>query len=96
MNDHSLNELLARARACPPDTSGDEFAFETRLLAKLREDRHADERAPLAWRLCPWFVVPAAALAIWAIYNPPDIYPYSLTGENHDIQLAEYLTGTSL
>ena len=96
MNDDALNDLFARARACPLEPSSEEFAFETRLLAKLRAEQLAGVRDRLVWRLCPWFAAPAAALAIWTFRNPPEIYPVSLTGQNDIIQFTEYFTGTSL
>lgn len=96
MNDPALDDLLARARACPPDTANDEFAFETRLLARLREARQTDTRPPLAWRLWLWFAAPAAALALWTWLQPPELWPVTPAGGNDDMDLAEYLTGTPL
>lgn len=96
MNDHALSDLLARARANPPDTSGDEFAFETRLLTTLHATQVDCLGTSFPWRLWPWFAAPAVALALWTLYDPPDFYPNFPIGQNDDLSLVEYLTGTSL
>lgn len=96
MNDSTLNDLLARARAHPPDTATDGFAFETRLLARLRGERAANTRSPLVWRLWLWFAAPAAVFAIWATLQPPSIWPVTPAGGNDDLDLAAYLTGELL
>lgn len=96
MNDSALDDLLARARAHPPDTSAAELAFETRLLARLREERAVDSRPPLVWRLWLWFAAPAAVFAIWATLQPPSIWPVTPAGGNDDLDLAAYLTGKLL
>lgn len=96
MNDPTLNDLLALARSRPPDTSREEFAFEARLLARLRTEPPANIRSPLAWRLCLWFASPAVALTVWTVLNPPDLNPVPPTGQHDDLRLAEYLTGRLL
>src|SRR5437016_1365921 len=66
--DHQLDDLFRAARAERRDTSRAEFAFETRLLARIREER--DQAGWLgmfawAWKLCPAFASIVLALAIW-------------------------------
>ena len=61
MNDSfsSLDSLFARARAVRPDTARAAFAFETRLLARLRE-KGCPARSGmglLAWRLLPYLAL---------------------------------------
>ena len=68
MNDNpdpSLDRLLAAARAAAPDTSRVEYAFETRLAARLRAENGASLFA-WAWRLCPFFAALALAVAWWS------------------------------
>ena len=61
MNDSfsSLDPLFARARAVRSDTARTEFAFETRLLARLREARTPvrSGMGVLAWRLLPYLAL---------------------------------------
>jgi hypothetical protein len=62
MNDSSsLDPLFARARALRPDTARAEFAFETRLLARLRG---AQKPAHSGMGLLAWRVVPYLALLV--------------------------------
>lgn len=66
--EQKLNELFRAARASRRDTSRAEFAFETRLLARIRAEREQGGwlgSLIWAWRLCPAFAAVAVALAIW-------------------------------
>jgi hypothetical protein len=68
MNDPQLDALFARARANRPDTSKAEFAFETRLLARLREEKETSSSsiwAMVSWRLMPFFAACVVALTLW-------------------------------
>jgi hypothetical protein len=68
MNDNldpKLEALFAAARAQVPDTSRVEYAFETRLAARLRAENGASLFA-WAWRLCPFFAALALAVAWWS------------------------------
>jgi len=62
----SLDELFARARDRRPDTSRAEYAFETRLLARLHASRQADRAwAVVSWRMIPFFAVFTLGLVLW-------------------------------
>ncbi len=70
MNDNAddrLDALFAAARQDSPDTSRAEWGFETRVMARLRE-----ESSPFAsvvcwaWRLCPFFAALAVAATLWS------------------------------
>ena len=66
--DGTLDALFARARVQKPDTSAAEYAFETRLMARLREQRRPDLDsiwASVTWRLAPIFAACVIGLAIW-------------------------------
>ena len=64
--DHQLDTLFALARSRRPDTSAAEFAFETRLLARLRSHHDAGSIwALVSWRLIPFFAACVLALTIW-------------------------------
>ncbi|MCE0499523.1 MAG: hypothetical protein LV481_16410 [Methylacidiphilales bacterium] len=66
--DLELDALFARARAQRPDTSAAEYAFETRLMARLREKRRPDPEsiwASVSWKLSPIFAACVIGLAIW-------------------------------
>jgi hypothetical protein len=64
--DSRLDALFALARANRPDTSAAEYAFETRLMARLRARQEtASIWAVVSWRLVPFFGVCVVGLAIW-------------------------------
>jgi hypothetical protein len=63
MNPDPLDRLFAAARADVPDTSRAEFGFETRLLARLRENNGSI--FAFAWRLCPYFAALALLACAW-------------------------------
>ena len=64
--DEQLNTLFALARARRPDTSAAEFAFETRLLARLRARQETGSVwAMVSWRLMPFFAFCVVALTLW-------------------------------
>ena len=62
--DPQLDALCRAARADVPDSARAEFGFETRLLARLREERGTSIFS-WAWRLCPFFAALAIAAAFW-------------------------------
>jgi len=64
--DPELDALFALARDHRPDTSAAEFAFETRLLARLRWRQETGSIwALVSWRLIPFFAACVLALTIW-------------------------------
>ena len=102
MNDDSdarLNALFAAARREPVDVSHLEFGFETRVMARLREEANPFAAVmALAWRLCPFFAALALAASLWS--RTPDVRGESSaqlmvevarTGE--DQALLSYMTG---
>jgi hypothetical protein len=66
-SDTALDALFASARARHPDTSRQEYGFETRLLSRLRAARRPDRAAWTfaAWRLIPFFGIFVLALTLW-------------------------------
>jgi hypothetical protein len=65
-HDGQLDALFAQARAHRPDTSKAEYAFETRLLARLRTERETSSVwAMVSWRLIPFFAACVVALTLW-------------------------------
>ena len=62
--DSSLDALFRAVRTAVPDTARAEFGFETRLLARLREDRGTGLFA-WAWKLAPFFAAIALAAGWW-------------------------------
>ena len=70
MNDHDqddrLDALFALARVRRPDTSAAEFAFETRLLGRLRTQQETGSVwALVSWRSIPFFAACVMALTFW-------------------------------
>ena len=67
MNDNrdpQLDALFHAARTDAPDTARAEYGFETRLLARLREERGASIFS-WAWKLAPFFAAVAIAAGWW-------------------------------
>jgi hypothetical protein len=62
--DEQLDALLRAARDDAPDTARADYAFETRLAARLRAERNESWFA-WAWRLSPFFAALAVATAVW-------------------------------
>ncbi len=62
--DQKLDALFRAAREDAPDTAGAEFAFETRVLARLREER-GSSWFTIALRLSPIFAALVVAAAAW-------------------------------
>jgi hypothetical protein len=64
--DPELDVIFALARSRRPDTSAAEFAFETRLIARLRARREDHSAwATVSWRLLPFFAACIVALTFW-------------------------------
>jgi hypothetical protein len=63
--DPNLDRLLRAARDEAPDTARFEFAFETRLMARLREERSTSVFT-WAWKLAPFFAALAVAAGLWS------------------------------
>src|SRR6478735_9134918 len=59
--EETLDRLLRAARVQTPDTARYELAFETRVLARLREERGTSVFA-WAWKLAPFFAAVVAAV----------------------------------
>jgi hypothetical protein len=62
--DDSIDSLIRAAREDAADTSCVEFAFETRVMARLREERSLGV-ASWAWRLAPFFAALVVAAGMW-------------------------------
>ena len=62
--DPFLDRLFEAARAESPDTARVEYAFETRLMARLREERGSSVFA-WAWKLAPFFAAVVIAVGVW-------------------------------
>jgi hypothetical protein len=94
--DRKLEMLFAAVRAEPPDTARAEFGFETRLMARLREEAGGSLFA-WAWRLCPIFAVLALA-AVWAVHSSLRVeaaaqFVSGAAHENEEQLLLAYMTG---
>jgi hypothetical protein len=64
--DARLDALFALARARRPDTSSVEYAFETRLMARLKAaDETSSIWAKVSWRMLPFFAACVMVLALW-------------------------------
>lgn len=71
--DAQLDALFAQARMRRPDTSAAEFAFETRLLARLlAAEEPGSIWAMVSWRLVPFFAVCIVGLALWQVEAASD------------------------
>src|SRR5271154_2383720 len=71
--DEQLNALFALARENRPDTSAAEFAFETRLMARLRARPETGSIwAMVSWRMIPFFAACVLALTLWQAETATD------------------------
>jgi len=95
--DVELDRYFALARQAPPDISGVERNFETRVMARIRESREQqDPWYAWAWRLAPIFLVLTILLTGWSvIYSPahPDDPVATLASGTQEVALLDYLTG---
>jgi hypothetical protein len=67
MNDPELNAIFARARLRRVDTSRQKYAFETRVMARIKEEGEPSVGAiwaKVSWRMFPIFATCVLALAI--------------------------------
>lgn len=66
--DPILDPFFVRARARRPDTARAEYAFETRLLARLRESGKSPSAwGMVSWRMIPFFALFVLGLAFWQV-----------------------------
>jgi hypothetical protein len=63
--DEMLDRLFRAARHDLPGGTSLEFAFETRVMARLREETSTGLFA-WAWKLAPFFAVLAIAAGLWS------------------------------
>ena len=92
-----LDALFSAVRADAPDTARVEFAFETRLLARLREER-GTSLFSWAWKLAPFFAAIAIAAGWWGRLSIAQvettaqvIAEVALKGDDHT--LVSFVTG---
>jgi hypothetical protein len=94
--DQKLDALFAATRAAAPDTSRAEFAFETRLAARLRAE-NSGSLFTWAWRLCPFFAALALAVGWWSHTTQHEEVASPLVAEaapaNEEQLLVAYMTG---
>jgi hypothetical protein len=62
--DPMLDRLFEAARGEAPDTSRAEYAFESRLMARIREEQSSSIYA-WAWKLAPFFAAVVIAVGLW-------------------------------
>lgn len=92
--DVELDRYFALARLAPPDISGVERNFETRVMARIRESR--EPWYAWAWKLAPVFLALVLLLAGWSIsYSPAHpVDPVTmLASGSQEVALLDYLTG---
>ena len=70
--DEQLDRLFLAARAIKPDTAEIEEYFETRLLARIEEQRGKQPSwFAWSWRLVPWFATIVIIVGLVSvIYDP--------------------------
>jgi hypothetical protein len=102
MNDNSddrLDALFTAARQDSADTSRAEWGFETRVMARLREESNPFASVvSWAWKLCPFFAALAVATALWSRTESARVETeeYLLTQVSNKAEeqvLLTYLTG---
>jgi len=92
--DAELDGYIALARQAPPDISGVERNFETRVMARIREGR--EPWYAWAWRLAPVFLALTMLLAGWSLSYSP-LHPADpvtmLASGAQEVALLDQLTG---
>ena len=92
--DAELDRYFALARQAPPDISGVERNFETRVMARIREGR--EPWYAWAWRLAPVFLALTMLLAGWSLsylpLHPADAVTMLASGAQ-EVALLDQLTG---
>ena len=92
--DAELDRYFALARQAPPDISGVERNFETRVMARIREGR--EPWYAWAWRLAPVFLALTMLLAGWSLsylpLHPADPVTMLASGAQ-EVALLDQLTG---
>ena len=92
--DVELDRYFALARQAPPDISGVERNFETRVMARIREGR--EPWYAWGWRLAPVFLALVLLVAGWSMYYPP-AHPADpvtmLASGTQEIALLDHMTG---
>lgn len=95
--DVEIDRFFELARQAPPDISGVERNFETRVMARIREWREQqDPWYAWAWRLAPVFLVLTLLLAGWSVFYSPvrQADPVAtLASGTQEVALLDYLTG---
>ena len=70
--DKLLDKLFTAARSTRPDTAAIEDHFETRLLARIEEQRSSQTLwFAWAWRLIPWFATIVIVVGIGNVVLDP-------------------------
>ena len=95
--DEKLNSFFEAARSFRPYTSEQEGRFETRVMARLMEQRMAGpEWFPWAWRLIPAFAALAVILDVADLIMEsncsPDILAAIVNGQTNQL-ISHYLMG---
>ncbi len=95
--DDRLDRLFAAARNAPVDETASDEYFETRVLARIKEQREsADPWYAAAWRLLPAFVAVAAMVTICTLTFYPaksgDIFAAITSGQDENAGIS-FLTG---
>jgi hypothetical protein len=99
--DSQLDDLFRASRTTPPDTSHAEFGFETRLMARIREEREQSGwLAAWAWKLCPVFACVVVALTVWVLGTTADtasdLRDAAVGASSDEVALAEYFNQPNL
>lgn len=91
-----LDKLFVAGRAAKPDTAPTEFAFETRVVARVQAERRPLPWFALGWRLAPAFAALVLALGAWSVASsylePADLRVAIGTG-TEETSLVTHFTG---
>ena len=94
-HDEQLDRLFLAARSIKPDTAEIEEYFETRLLARIEEQRGKQPSwFAWSWRFVPWFAIVVIIIGIVnAVYDPLRSNDLFASLDNGD---EEYMTASLL
>jgi hypothetical protein len=91
-----LDKLFAAGRAAKPDTAPAEYAFETRVVARIQAERRPLPWFALGWRLAPVFGAIVLALGVWSVaglYLEPADLRTAIGSGTEESALVAHFTG---
>jgi len=96
-SDAQLDSLFAQARARRADTSAIEYGFETRVMARLRNEKQPGSIwALVSWRMMPFFAACVLGLVVWRVDMASEVDDAAQTASADNPSALDSLGGLEL